>query len=780
MIIDTLGLDSTRYSNAKYIGRGASGKVYSIYDSKMKETIALKVVDINPSNEKYERESIEFERETKLMAEVAHPTIVRLISYMRPNIVDNKPASAVIFTEFMKNGSLEAYLNKAREDPDKYEWDNTKKMISLFGIAVGMKHIHQKGVIHRDLKTGNVLLDDNLYPRITDFGLSKITKIQETQSVFGGTVQYMAPEVMSEDSYYSFPVDVYAYSMIIYEVITGLPPYGNLNYFQIFYKVMNSARPPIPNDFPEAYKNLMIRCWDQDPQNRPTFNDIVDELQKPEYVLPGTDLEKVKEYSKFISKDVVVTRNTESIMDLRSTLLVSEESETIQKIESIRRLAYSDSDSPERIQALLDYGNMLQKGIMIPLNLKEAANCYKIAADKGNSLAQYRYGHMLENGEGIEKDIKTAAKYYKLSSDGGCLDGINAYAVLLISGSGCEKNVDEGIKLLKQGIEKKNAMSIYNYGILLFSGMVASKDANEAQTYFKMAVDLGYIPALVYYGKMLKNDPSKINEAIECFSKADECNDSTAQYELGLIYSSQNELEKAADYFKKSAHNGNANAMLKYYECCLNGKGVPVNKALAAEYLKKAADKGNNQAIYLYGNSLISGDIVNQNIEEGIKLLESIIPKIQEAAKLLGFMFYDGKIVQKDLKKAAQYLEKISQPDIDVIQRLQFIYYNQPEKAYQYYYLGYQKKDIQSTALLGDALLRGHGVAKDEKRGMKLLLACVGQNNVIACLKLGEYYEKQKNVKKALSCYNRIPNNPMAKERIQHLSRSSSKLSIRK
>ena len=141
----------------------------------------------------------------------------------------------IMITEYMSNGSLDSLFNNTDQ-----KLSPTKKYIILLGIALGMKYLHYKGIIHRDIKPGNVLLDENFHPKICDFGCSK----SSTDAIFNlvlpdqeGTPIYMAPEIFS-DGFSSYQVDIYAFSILAYELITGNAPFkGYKNKIKLFNDV---------------------------------------------------------------------------------------------------------------------------------------------------------------------------------------------------------------------------------------------------------------------------------------------------------------------------------------------------------------------------------------------------------------------------------------------------------------------------------------------------------------------------------------------------------------
>ena len=146
--------------------------------------------------------------------------------------------------EYAEKGSLADLLQQFRLGKIDTKFNNTKRRIILIGVARGMMFLHQHNIIHHDLKPGNVLLDQNYFPHIFDFGCSKQYRKGDSmnQSQSYGTCIYMAPEVF-EGTRYNEKGDVYSFGILMYEVVTNSIPYpllqiGKMNAFLFSQKVI--------------------------------------------------------------------------------------------------------------------------------------------------------------------------------------------------------------------------------------------------------------------------------------------------------------------------------------------------------------------------------------------------------------------------------------------------------------------------------------------------------------------------------------------------------------
>jgi serine/threonine protein kinase len=181
--------------------------------------------------------------------------------------------------EYVNHGSLRSFLDKY----NRY-LITTYKIQILKDIAEGLKEIHSKNIIHQDIHSGNLLAKDFDRVKITDLGLSKFVNQQvnddEKEKKVYGILPYIAPEVLRRQDY-TQKADIYALGIIINEVFTGERPFHNVfsDKLNLMLDICNSnKRPDIHKNTPKSLVQLLNKCWDATPKNRPTADEIIQEL----------------------------------------------------------------------------------------------------------------------------------------------------------------------------------------------------------------------------------------------------------------------------------------------------------------------------------------------------------------------------------------------------------------------------------------------------------------------------------------------------------------------
>jgi len=284
-------------ASLQLIGSGRFAKVYKgIWRAQDNDdadsTVAVKILNVEHSRPRLAKDGgmvapKQIEREVKISHVQQHPNLIRVIEYS----IDVLPYAIVV--EYCRGGSLHGVTNGGPElTLGRFGWDQRLK--AAHDVASGMAFLHEQHIVHRDLKTQNVLLvhpvvslDDVVHAKVCDFGLARYLpqedhKTQLTRQV--GSWYFMAPELFdTDDNDYNEKVDVYSYAMLLYEMTAGRFCFNNdsmaMSEFVAF--AVEGGRPSeeaIAATTPGVLRVLMKEGWQATPSSRPSFLEIADRL----------------------------------------------------------------------------------------------------------------------------------------------------------------------------------------------------------------------------------------------------------------------------------------------------------------------------------------------------------------------------------------------------------------------------------------------------------------------------------------------------------------------
>jgi serine/threonine protein kinase len=175
-----------------------------------------------------------------------------------------------IVMEYLPKGSLYSVL-RSKEPLD---WTLRGRIITE--MACGLAVLHSENILHRDIKSLNVLLDEQVHAKLTDFGLSKIkTETRTSTKSAGGTLQWMAPELFKLRPSHTKKSDIYSLGITFWEVAARQIPYAGAADTVVKESVKEGEREEIPFDCPKKVATLIKACWDGDPNKRPEADTIV-------------------------------------------------------------------------------------------------------------------------------------------------------------------------------------------------------------------------------------------------------------------------------------------------------------------------------------------------------------------------------------------------------------------------------------------------------------------------------------------------------------------------
>lgn len=284
---DTWKVDFRSLKRLAKIGRGASASVYTTVWCGIH--FAEKCYSLKDAHE--------VKHEVSILSKLSHSNIVSLVCYA----MGARQCSLVM--ERM-DGDLHNLMEKRMDESisGSTPFEFSEAVYIMRQIAEGMAYLHDHKVIHRDLKSANILVKfgkkDHVDVKVADFGLSKVKELSRSPSIQTknkGTTRWMAPELFQPDPdkvtisdetlNHHFKCDIYSFGMVSFEILTGEVPFAEESLRHIRQLVLDGERPEIPEQCPKELADLIKRCWASDPSVRPSFSTICLELRNLHFSL---------------------------------------------------------------------------------------------------------------------------------------------------------------------------------------------------------------------------------------------------------------------------------------------------------------------------------------------------------------------------------------------------------------------------------------------------------------------------------------------------------------
>jgi serine/threonine protein kinase/Tfp pilus assembly protein PilF len=293
-----------RYQIIEELGHGGMGRVYKVFDTDIKEKIALKLLrpEIALDKETVER----FSNELKLARKISHRNVCRMFD------LGKAEGTTFITMEFVPGEDLKRLIRRMGQFP-------TGKAVSIGKqICEGLAEAHHLGVVHRDLKPQNIMVDEDGNARIMDFGIARslAAKGITGAGVMIGTPEYMSPEQV-EGKEVDQRSDIYSLGIILYEMVTGRVPFEGDTPFTIGVKHKSEIpRDPreINTQIPEDLGRLVLKCLEKDKIKRyQTAEELHAALEKIEQGLPTTE-RVVSKRKPFTSREITVKFNLKKLV----------------------------------------------------------------------------------------------------------------------------------------------------------------------------------------------------------------------------------------------------------------------------------------------------------------------------------------------------------------------------------------------------------------------------------------------------------------------------------
>ena len=367
----------------------ASGSFGRVYLGRWHEqVVAIKQLEgaLTPAEE------AEFIREVRIMSRLRCKHIVELFA------VCYEAKRACIVMEYMAKDSLLTYLPSVT-------LDNTAKKQLALEIALGLSYLHSQNVLHRDLKSANVLINEAGHAKLADFGLSKtLASGVRTAVRHSLAVQWMPPEKLQRNVVYTAASDIYSYGVLLWELVTGQVPMKGLSDRAIIDKVLRGEREAIPSTVPTPFAQIIAECWQLNLERRPTIATIIQRLQAY-HPAASSRAAPMAADSPVLAGHANASAPVVSAEELYMQAMGADQMGAVEQAISF----YQQATDKGSMRARTTLGLCYLTGYGVVEDKQKAYTLFMQSAQEGHVRAMRNVAHQLSIGDGIPSDPQQAA-----------------------------------------------------------------------------------------------------------------------------------------------------------------------------------------------------------------------------------------------------------------------------------------------------------------------------------------------------------------------------------
>ncbi|KAF9154045.1 hypothetical protein DFQ26_000359, partial [Actinomortierella ambigua] len=608
------------------IGAGTYGSVY--HARLERQEIAIKQFYITIADASSDSA---IQQEVQLLASLSDKHIIQVYG------TTEHEGRLALLMECAEGGNLEAAIQDRRLD-----WPDRTRIAQE--VARGLNYIHHKNVLHRDLKSTNVLLthDRRMEVKLCDIGLATVKTRSASMSTLPGENihHWMAPELLTDTPKYSTKSDMFALGILMWEMAANYTvPLKDKDSHTKAIEPESSARMALLETMPPKYRHWVERCCEHDPDKRPQASEMVAMYSEPETTSAGepettsagepeTTSASEPETTSAIQAQGAAAGNSPS-----SIRIVEETNDGVSKpINDVGPLLTRANAGDVGAQVAL--AAKYESGISVDQSDTEAFKWYLRAARLGSTTAQYKIGSFSLTGRGTVRNDTIGVFWLQRAAEGAHIFAQNELGWIYQNDRGVEHDDKEALSRFLISAVQGDPMAQCNLGLLYQSGLGGKQDSHQALAWFRKAANQGDPYAqnslgwMYQKGHAVERDPV---QALVWYGKAAAQENAQAQNSLGLIYRKglgveQNHVE-AVSWFRKAADQaqsavdprqrmGIVNAQFNLGLAYWYGWGVEQDDTEALSWCRKAAEQGHRQAQFHLGSMYIEGRGVDQS---GIK-----------------------------------------------------------------------------------------------------------------------------------------------------------------
>lgn len=621
-----------RFEIVSEIGRGGMGIIYKGFDHQENCPVAIKLLLAETTEGSMMRQR--FTNEARAAAALSHNHIVKVQEYSV-----SKDGLPYIVMEYINGLPLSDLL-------DTGAVDRTAVLRYLIDVCDALSHAHRRSIIHRDLKPSNIMIADGGRAVLVDFGIAKIftqpgqvsMHLTQTGEVFGSPL-YMSPEQCMGQRL-DHRSDVYSMGCVIYECLTGEPPFAGNSFMKVVMKHVNDDPQPFAdNEQDMALESVVFKALAKYPDDR---HDSMEELKKGlQYCLCLLENEDVSSFSEYESsyaagaeeeqrlrlEAAASAGDTEAQLEL--AYFYSDPSHQLCNPDKAFQYAMAAATAENSLaEALL--GDFFRDGLGTKADLNMAFYWYSKAALQGHPGAERLIGHMYLNGEAVSQDIEKGLFWLRLSCQHDDVDAQVTLADHLLEGAIVERNVEEAIKWYEAAAQLGSAEAQLELGFIYKNGNGVDADPALSHTWFAYAAEQKNPVAL----RQLAVDYAEgngvnvdANQALKLMKESADGGDNEALVWLGFWHFEgfgklAPDHKRAIRYYKEAAENGSEKAMRYLGYHYDRGYGVTTDARVAAHWYRQAVELNDADSKYYLALLYRDGRGVNQDTPRYMELLE--------------------------------------------------------------------------------------------------------------------------------------------------------------
>ncbi|KAF9163998.1 hypothetical protein DFQ26_001911 [Actinomortierella ambigua] len=703
-----------------------------------------------------------------------------------------------LLMELAEKGSLEHAIVKGRLGHN--DWPTKMRIASE--IAQGLAFIHQEKVIHRDLKSANVLLTRHMEVKLADFGLAQVKSMtlrslktgSQSRASLLGTLRWIAPELLfAKKPVYTAKSDVYALGVVMWEMAANCarPFKDQDNDACVALAISQGERETFPDDTPTEYRSWIERCWHQDPIQRPYASEVIEIHADPTKESTENDGDDVLDFS-FDDSQLDLTgsppRTHGFHQDASEVKTTHHENADLH----IGRLPSADDEvvahmcmeaKQGSVEAQLFLGWIYDHGHGVDKSDKDAFWWYRLAASHGTVVAQIRVAKMYEHGQSVDVSYKEAASWYLRAAEGGSVEGQYRIADMYADGRGVKCDEEEALRWYRRAAEQGQRDAQYELWEWYSLGRHVQQSDEEAFKWLTMAAQQGNMDAQYELGMMYCDGRGvawSVAEAVKWLTLAAEQGDTRSQHHLYLMYDKGEGVERstgeAVKWLTKAAEQGSQDAQFDLGFMYKEGRGVEQNddeavkwltKAVEQQFLPegflfsnesqqfiKAAEHGIKAAQFYLGMMYTSGVGVKRSETEAVKLYTLAAEQgYGRAQNCLGCLYDGGQGVEQSTTEAVKWYTKAAAQGILEAQfELGCMFKGgrgveqSNDEAFKWFIMAAEQGNAESQDYIGLMYQNGEGAEQSASDAVKWYTRAAEQRHRVAQFSLGLMFKQGNGV----------------------------------